>query len=91
PAIGYPSLPDHQMKKQVFEILQVSEKADITLTENYMMQPQASVCGFYLAHPESKYFTIQKIGKDQVADYAVRWETAVEEIEKRLAQNLNYK
>jgi len=90
PAIGYPSLPDHALKKPVFDLLKVSE-IGIELTENFMMQPQASVCGFYLAYPESKYFNIQKIGKDQVADYAVRWETAVEDIEKRLAQNLNYK
>ena len=91
PAIGHPSLPDHPLKKPVFELLKVDEQVGIELTENYMMQPQASVCGLYMAHPESKYFNIQKIGKDQVADYAVRWETAVEDIEKRLAQNLNYK
>ena len=91
PAIGYPSLPDHALKKPVFELLKVDQQVGIELTENYMMQPQASVCGLYLAHHESKYFTIRKIGKDQVTDYAVRSGTAIEEMEKRLAQNLSYK
>jgi len=91
PAIGYPSLPDHALKKPVFELLKVDQQVGIELTENYMMQPQASVCGLYLAHHESKYFNIRKIGKDQVTDYAVRSGTAIEEMEKRLAQNLSYK
>jgi 5-methyltetrahydrofolate--homocysteine methyltransferase len=90
PAIGYPSLPDHALKKPVFDLLKVNE-IGIELTENFMMQPQASVCGFFLAHPESKYFNIQKTGKDQVADYALRSGISIEEAEKRLAQNLNYK
>lgn len=90
PAIGYPSLPDHALKKPVFDLLKAGE-IGIELTENFMMQPQASVCGFYLAHPESKYFNIQKIGKDQAADYALRSGISLEEAEKRLAQNLNYK
>jgi len=89
PAIGYPSLPDHALKKPVFDLLKADE-IGIELTENFMMQPQASVCGFYLAHPESKYFNIQKTGKGQVADYALRSGISLEEAEKRLAQNLNY-
>ncbi|MEE4198594.1 MAG: methionine synthase [Bacteroidales bacterium] len=89
PAIGYPSLPDHALKKPVFDLLKADETG-IELTENYMMLPQASVCGFYLAHPESRYFNVQKIGKDQVADYALRSGISLEVAEKRLAQNINY-
>ncbi|MFP4024646.1 MAG: methionine synthase [Thiohalospira sp.] len=89
PAIGYPSLPDHTLKKPVFDLLKANE-IGIELTENFMMKPPASVCGFYLAHSESKYFNVQKIGKDQVSDYAIRAGISIEEAEKRLTQNLNY-
>jgi 5-methyltetrahydrofolate--homocysteine methyltransferase len=91
PAIGYPSLPDHTLKKTLFEILDAENQAEIELTENYMMLPQAAVSGLFLAHPESQYFNVQKISKDQVQDYAVRCKISIEEAEKRLSQNLNYK
>ncbi len=90
PAIGYPSLPDHTLKKTLFELLDVESQAGIELTESYMMTPQASVCGFYLAHPEAQYFNVQKISQDQVQDYAVRNSISIDEAEKRLSQNLNY-
>ena len=91
PAIGYPSLPDHTLKKKLFELLDAENQAEISLTESCMMIPQAAVSGFYFAHPESQYFNVQKISKDQVQDYAVRAEISLDEAEKRLAQNLNYK
>ncbi|MFC2151416.1 methionine synthase [Bacteroidota bacterium] len=91
PAIGYPSLPDHTLKKVLFEILDAENQAGIGLTESYMMTPQAAVCGFYIAHTESQYFNVQKISQEQVQDYAVRCSISIEVAEKRLAQNLNYK
>ncbi len=91
PAIGYPSLPDHTLKKTLFDLLEAENQAEIKLTDNYMMVPQAAVSGFYLAHPESQYFNVQKISQEQVQDYAVRCEISFEEAEKRLMQNLNYK
>lgn len=91
PAIGYPSLPDHTLKKILFELLDIESQVEIKLTESYMMTPQASVCGFYLAHPEAQYFNVQKISQDQVQDYAVRSSISIDDAEKRLSQNLNYK
>lgn len=91
PAIGYPSLPDHTLKKTLFELLDAENVAEIGLTDNFMMTPQAAVCGFYIAHPESQYFNVQKISRDQVQDYAVRSNISIDESEKRLSQNLNYK
>lgn len=91
PAIGYPSLPDHTLKKELFRILDAENQAQISLTENNMMFPQASVCGFYIAHPDAKYFNVQKISKDQLEDYATRCNISICDAENRLAQNLNYK
>ena len=71
PAPGYPACPDHRVKKAMFEVLQC-EEIGMTLTENFAMTPAASVCGFYLAHPESKYFNVGTIGDDQVQDIARR-------------------
>ncbi len=72
PAPGYPACPDHSEKKQIFDLLGVEKSIGITLTESYMMQPAASVCGYYFANPESHYFSIGKIGDDQLADFAKR-------------------
>jgi len=91
PAIGYPSLPDHTQKKELFRILDAANNSKIELTDSCMMVPQASVCGFYIAHPEAKYFNVQKISKDQLEDYAKRYNITNDVAEKRLAQNLNYK
>ena len=91
PAIGYPSLPDHSLKKKLFDLLDPEGTSGISLTDNYMMVPQAAVSGFYFAHPESKYFNVQKVSQDQIQDYAVRSDISIEEAEKRIAQNLNYK
>ena len=72
PAPGYPACPAHTSKLVLFNILQVEENTCITLTENLAMNPPASVCGWYYSHPEAKYFSIGRIGEDQVADYAER-------------------
>jgi 5-methyltetrahydrofolate--homocysteine methyltransferase len=89
PAPGYPACPDHTEKKQLFEILD-GEKIGIKLTESYAMFPGASVSGFYFSHPDSKYFGLGKIDKDQVVDYSTRKGVSVEEVEKWLAPVLGY-
>lgn len=90
PAPGYPACPDHTEKQILFDLLEVEKNTGITLTESYAMYPAASVSGFYFGHPESKYFGLGKIGKDQIEDYALRKGMTVEKIEKWLAPNLNY-
>jgi 5-methyltetrahydrofolate--homocysteine methyltransferase len=90
PAPGYPACPDHTEKHTLFHILQAEQRLGIRLTESYAMYPAASVSGYYLGNPESRYFGLGKIGKDQVLDYAARKELSVEEIEKWLMPNLNY-
>lgn len=89
PAPGYPACPDHTEKKLLFELLQ-AEKVGIKLTESYAMYPAAAVSGFYFSHPDSKYFGLGKIEKDQVDDYAKRKQMPVNEIERWLAPNLSY-
>jgi 5-methyltetrahydrofolate--homocysteine methyltransferase len=90
PAPGYPACPDHTEKKALFELLQAEEKLGIQLTESFAMYPASSVSGFYFSHPESKYFPIGKIAKDQVVDYAKRKGMSLELAEKWLAPVLNY-
>ncbi len=82
PAPGYPACPDHSEKKQIFELLKVKESTGIILTESFMMQPVASVCGYYFAHPDSHYFALGKIGDDQIRDYAIRKEVSEKEVRK---------
>lgn len=89
PAPGYPACPDHTEKRLLFDLLQ-AEEVGIRLTESYAMMPGAAVSGFYFSHPESKYFGLGKIAKDQVNDYALRKGMSISEIEKWLAPNLNY-
>jgi 5-methyltetrahydrofolate--homocysteine methyltransferase len=89
PAPGYPACPDHTEKKLLFELLE-ADKVGIILTESYAMFPGAAVSGFYFSHPDSKYFGLGKIEKDQLLDYAVRKGMSVEEMEKWLAPNLSY-
>lgn len=76
PACGYPSQPDHQEKETVFALLEATEKAGMTLTETFMMQPASSVCALVFSHPESTYFSVGKIGSDQIEDYATRKSSA---------------
>ena len=89
PAFGYPACPDHTEKRKLFELLQ-AERAGLELTETYAMQPAAAVSGVYLAHPRARYFSVGRIGRDQVEDYAARKEMGVEEVERWLAPNLGY-
>jgi 5-methyltetrahydrofolate--homocysteine methyltransferase len=90
PAPGYPACPDHTEKYKLFDLLNATENAGITLTESLAMYPASSVCGWYFAHPESKYFGIGKIDKDQVTDYAERKKMPLEEIERWLRPQLSY-
>ncbi len=90
PAPGYPACPDHTEKKKLFALLDAEKQAGINLTENFAMYPASSVSGFYFFHPESKYFGVGKIEKDQVEDYAKRKNISVDEVEKWLSQNLAY-
>jgi 5-methyltetrahydrofolate--homocysteine methyltransferase len=89
PAPGYPACPDHTEKRTLFDLLE-AEKIGIELTESFAMYPASSVSGWYFSHPESKYFTIGKISKDQVIDYAERKNMSVEDVEKWLSPVLNY-
>ena len=90
PAPGYPAQPDHTEKQIIFDLLNVERNAGIILTETLAMYPAASVSGLYFAHPESKYFDVGKIGKDQVLDYHRRKGMSLEEVEKWLGPILNY-
>jgi 5-methyltetrahydrofolate--homocysteine methyltransferase len=89
PAFGYPACPDHSDKPALFDLLHAPE-AGITLTESFAMMPAASVSGIYLSHPESKYFNVGRIGRDQVEDYAARKGVSVEQAEQWLAPSLGY-
>lgn len=90
PAPGYPACPDHTEKPVLFDLLEVEKNTGISLTESYAMYPASSVSGFYFMHPESKYFGLGKIEKDQVTDYAKRKGMTLTEAEKWLAPNLSY-
>lgn len=90
PAPGYPACPDHTEKAEMWNFLDIERKTGIMLTESMAMYPASSVSGYYIAHPESKYFGLGKIEKDQVKVYAKRKGMAVEDIERWLAPNLNY-
>ncbi|MBK8143369.1 MAG: methionine synthase [Chitinophagaceae bacterium] len=84
PAPGYPACPDHTEKLKLFELLNVTRNIGIELTESLAMNPPASVCGWYIAHPQSHYFGLGKIGKDQLEDYAKRKGMSLDEAEKWL-------
>ena len=90
PAPGYPACPDHSEKKILFELLSAPANTGIELTENFAMLPTAAVSGFYLSHPEARYFGVGRIGKDQVTDYAARRQVDIETAERWLAPNLGY-
>jgi 5-methyltetrahydrofolate--homocysteine methyltransferase len=90
PAPGYPALPDHTEKRALFDLLCAEKNTGITLTENFAMYPAAAVSGFYFSHPQSKYFAVGKIDRDQVEDYARRKGLDLRTSERWLAPNLNY-
>jgi len=89
PAFGYPACPDHSEKRKLFTLLG-AERAGIALTESCAMMPAASVSGLYFAHPQAKYFTVGRIGRDQLDDYATRKGMDIAEAERWLAPNLAY-
>ncbi len=90
PAAGYPACPDHTEKGPLWRLLDVQANTGMLLTESFAMWPGSSVSGLYFAHPESRYFSLGKIDRDQVADYAERKRMSVAEVERWLGPNLNY-
>src|SRR5450432_1522280 len=90
PAAGYPACPDHTEKGTLWRLLNVQAKTGMLITESFAMWPGSSVSGLYFAHPESRYFALGKIDRDQVADYHVRKGMTVAEVERWLSPNLNY-
>ena len=87
PAFGYPACPDHSEKVRLFRVLDAG-RVSISLTESCAMMPAASVSGLYLGHPEARYFTVGRIGRDQVEAYATRKQQPVDEVERWLTPNL---
>ena len=90
PAPGYPACPDHTEKGKLFDLLQAPQNAGLALTESFAMLPTAAVSGFYFSHPESQYFAVGKIDRDQVQDYARRKGMPLDAVEKWLAPALSY-
>ena len=90
PAPGYPACPDHTEKGPLWSLLDVEANTGMQLTESFAMWPGSSVSGLYFAHPQSRYFSLGKIDRDQVTDYAKRKGMTVVEVERWLGQNLNY-
>jgi 5-methyltetrahydrofolate--homocysteine methyltransferase len=90
PAPGYPACPDHTEKGTIWSLLDVHTNTGMVLTESFAMWPGSSVSGLYFAHPESRYFALGKIDRDQVADYAQRKSMTIVEVERWLGPNLNY-
>ena len=90
PAFGYPACPDHTLKRPLFDLLHAETKTGIRLTESFAMWPAAAVSGLYFAHPQARYFAVDRITKDQVESYAARMGVSVAEIERWLSPNLGY-
>ncbi len=90
PAAGYPACPDHTEKRTLFDLLDAENNTGVTLTESFAMQPGASVSGLYFAHPQARYFTVDRVTKEQIESYAKRKGRPIEEIERWLGPNLAY-
>jgi len=90
PAFGYPACPDHVLKGRLWDLLEAEERAGVTLTESYAMLPAASVSGMYFHHPEARYFSVDRITREQVEDYAARLGVSIDETERWLSPNLGY-
>jgi 5-methyltetrahydrofolate--homocysteine methyltransferase len=90
PAPGYPACPDHNGKRILFDLLGAEDAVDIHLTESLAMEPAASVSGWYFSHPQSAYFGVGRLGRDQVEDYGARTGSSLAHVEKWLAPNLGY-
>ncbi len=88
PAPGYPACPEHSEKETIFELLNVTEKTGISLTENYAMSPAASISGYYFAHPDAQYFNVGRLLPDQLEDYAKRKNLSLETVKRLLNRNL---
>jgi len=90
PAPGYPACPDHTEKAKLWRLLDVERNAGVSLTDSYAMYPTAAVSGWYIAHPQARYFALGKIDRDQVEDYARRKGWTLEEAQRWLAPSLGY-
>src|SRR5262249_20131889 len=90
PAFGYPACPDHTEKRKLFDLLGAEDAAGVALTESFAMTPAAAVSGIYLAHLLARYFSVGRLGPDQVEDYAARKGQQVEETERWLGPHLGY-
>jgi 5-methyltetrahydrofolate--homocysteine methyltransferase len=90
PAPGYPACPDHTEKATLFRLLDATNTCDVSLSESFAMTPPSSVSGFYFSHPESRYFAVGKIGRDQIESLAERKGQSAEELERWLRPNLSY-
>ncbi|MFT3966256.1 MAG: vitamin B12 dependent-methionine synthase activation domain-containing protein, partial [Sphingobium sp.] len=89
PAPGYPACPDHSLKPILFDMLKATDATGITLTEHFAMLPTAAVSGFYFGHPQSEYFGVARVGRDQLEDYAVRRGADLDTAERWLRPNLD--
>ena len=89
PAMGYPASPDHSLKAELFALLG-AEAVGMGLTSSYAMTPAAAVSGLIFAHPDSRYFTVGRLGRDQVRDYARRRGLPLADVERWLRPNLDY-
>ena len=89
PALGYPASPDHSEKQELFDLLEADELG-LGLTESFAMTPAAAVSGLIFASPAARYFTVGRIGRDQIEDYAVRRGMSVQDVERWLRPNLAY-
>jgi 5-methyltetrahydrofolate--homocysteine methyltransferase len=90
PAFGYPACPDHTEKRKLFDLLGAEEAAGLALTETFAMMPAAAVSGIYIHHPQARYFSVGRVARDQVEDYARRKGMDVAEAERWLRPNLGY-
>jgi 5-methyltetrahydrofolate--homocysteine methyltransferase len=90
PAPGYPACPDHTEKALLFSLIEATKNADVQLTESFAMWPAAAVSGFYFSNPESRYFAVGNLGKDQIEDYARRKNMDLAAVERWLSPNLGY-
>jgi 5-methyltetrahydrofolate--homocysteine methyltransferase len=90
PAPGYPACPDHTEKELLWKLINVEENTGITLTESFAMYPTAAISGWYFSHPDSRYFGLGKINRDQIKNYAQRKGLELKTIEKWLSPNLGY-
>ncbi len=90
PAPGYPACPEHSEKATIFRLLDAENAIDLHLTENFAMLPASAVSGLYFSHPQSQYFVVGRLGREQVADYAKRKNIAPTQAERWLAPNLDY-